>query len=88
MQFIRAFMSHGHFGASLDPLNLNEQIGNISETQYSHVSNAQKRLHDYRSYGFTEQDLERTFFVDLPQLGGIFGQNKVWKLLRIWLEHF
>lgn len=76
-------MTHGHFGASLDPLNLRETIGDISQTQYSHISDQLRELLDYNKYGFTEADLDRTFYVDLPQLGGILAKQKLWKLRDI-----
>lgn len=35
---------------------------------------------DYKFYGFTEADLERHFFIDLPSLSGIVSHKKEWKL--------
>jgi 2-oxoglutarate dehydrogenase E1 component len=35
---------------------------------------------DYRTYGFTEQDLEKSFFIDLPNQGAILSRTKDWKL--------
>jgi 2-oxoglutarate dehydrogenase complex dehydrogenase (E1) component-like enzyme len=32
-QLIRAYMTHGHFGADLDPLNLAEAYGNYGATE-------------------------------------------------------
>jgi 2-oxoglutarate dehydrogenase E1 component len=38
---------------------------------------------DPEFYGFTEKDMERTFYVDVPQLGGILAKKKSWKLREI-----
>ena len=35
---------------------------------------------DYRSYGFTEADLDREFYVDAPELAGLLRKKKIWKL--------
>lgn len=35
---------------------------------------------DYKTYGFTEQDLEKTYFIDLPNQGAILSKTKDWKL--------
>lgn len=32
-QFIRAYMTHGHFKADLDPLNMEEQYGELGVAQ-------------------------------------------------------
>jgi 2-oxoglutarate dehydrogenase E1 component len=34
-------------------------------------------------YGFTQEDLEREFFIDLPHESKILQQKKVWKLKEI-----
>ena len=50
LRLIRAYRVNGHLIANLDPLNLNEK-------------NYHPEL-DYRSYGFTDNDLDREIFVD------------------------
>ena len=35
---------------------------------------------DYKHYGFTEADLDREFYVDIPELAGILSRKKNWKL--------
>ena len=50
LRLIRAYRVNGHLIANLDPLNLHEK-------------NYHPEL-DYRSYGFTDNDLDREIFVD------------------------
>ena len=77
MQFIRAYMTHGHLKADLDPLGLAE-INNFYHKGLEH-----RKLTDYREYGFTDEDLDRTFYVDVPQLGGILARQKIWTLREL-----
>jgi 2-oxoglutarate dehydrogenase E1 component len=46
-----------------------------------------RALLDYRTYGFTEADLDRTFTIDLPHSGAILASKKQWKL-RDLLESY
>ncbi len=38
---------------------------------------------DYKFYGFTEKDLDRTFYVDSTYLGGILSKKKEWQLKEL-----
>jgi 2-oxoglutarate dehydrogenase E1 component len=57
LQLIRAYRVRGHLEADLDPLGL-EKRGPYPEL-------------DYRSYGFTEADLDRAIFIN-----GLFGRDR------------
>jgi len=69
MAMIRAFMSHGHLEADLDPLELDKIYsadgGKVGDS-YARPAADMRRLVDYRFYGFTEADLDRHFYIDLP----------------------
>lgn len=71
-------MTHGHLNSDIDPLRL----ADIATDKY--VKGLEHRkLVDYKTYGFTEQDLERSFYVDVPQLGGILARQKIWTLREL-----
>lgn len=79
MQLIRAYMTHGHLSSDVDPLELAktyaEQVG-----EKFNPGARQKSLLDPAFYGFTAEDLDREFYVDISNLGGILGKQKNWKL--------
>ena len=83
MMLVRAYMTHGHMLADVDPLKLYEtydskfpQFAGKFKLPQTSVNN----LLDYKSYGFSDADLQREFYVDLPEMGGLFGRKKNWKL--------
>lgn len=83
MMLVRAYMTHGHMLADVDPLKLYEtynqkfpELAGKFKLPQTGVNN----LLDYKSYGFSDADLQREFYVDLPEMGGLFGRKKNWKL--------
>jgi hypothetical protein len=77
------FMVRGHMLADVDPLKLYEtynqkfpELAGKFKLPQTGVNN----LLDYKSYGFSDADLQREFYVDLPEMGGLFGRKKNWKL--------
>ena len=67
MAMIRAFMTHGHLEADLDPLDLDKVCveGKVGDS-YARPAAEMRKLVDYRFYGFSEADLDRHFYIDLP----------------------
>lgn len=65
---LRAFMTHGHLVADIDPLKLKEH--------YKDSPSLSKKFHfpdekllgllDPASYGFTEADMDREFNIQMP----------------------
>ena len=83
MALIRAFMTYGHLEADLDPLQIEKVYKDISiagDVFNPGQRNKMKELIDPSFYGFTEQDLDRTFYVDIHQMGGIISRQKTWVL--------
>lgn len=83
MQLIRIYMSHGHLSADLDPLNMRDSYPRVDDSPYSLITTRDLDLLNPAHYGFHEEDMERTFNVDLPQLGGLLARKKQWKLREI-----
>lgn len=78
----RAFQTHGHLVADVDPLNMkhvyanNESLGK----KYRFPQQELLSLLDYKSYGFTEADLDREFYIHSVEKGSIRDQRRSWKL--------
>ena len=74
-------MSHGHLDADVDPLGLAQAYKNQEGVGQKFAPGARlKELIDPTFYGFSEADLERDFYVDVNQMGGVLGRQKDWKL--------
>jgi 2-oxoglutarate dehydrogenase E1 component len=83
LALIRAYMTHGHFKADVDPLKLGEVYGSGINAIFKNPGEQYKKLLDIEHYGFTEADLGKTFHVHLPQWGGLLGQKTEWTLAEI-----
>jgi len=81
---VRAFMTHGHLKADLDPLQLDNAYAEMDlGGTYGHPNAEMQKLIDYTYYGFTEADLDRSFYIDVPELGGILSKKKEWTLREL-----
>ena len=78
---IRSFQTYGYLGAKLDPL---EQFSE-SDLKRFRVFSQNKHM-DYKSYGFSEADLDKEFVVKTEGLTGILSESKPLKLRNI-IEH-
>ena len=78
-------MTHGHMIANVDPLKLYETYRNFATyaEKFKIPEEQLKSLVSYKTYGFTEADLERDFYVDAPQLAGLLSRKKNWKLKEL-----
>ena len=67
-RLVRAYYSHGHLKADIDPLHMRTVYKDNPELlkKFRFASDEDLSVLDYRTYGFTESDLEKTFFIDLP----------------------
>ena len=84
MALARAYMSHGHLSAKVDPLELDEVFAEMDlGKKYGHTSKAGNILCDYKHWGLTDADLDRTFYIDVPQLAGLLQKKKEWTLREI-----
>lgn len=78
-------MTHGHMKADIDPLQLYETYKHFPTfaSKFKLPMTQVDDLLDYKAYGFTEQDLDREFHVDAPQLAGLLKRKKQWKLREL-----
>jgi 2-oxoglutarate dehydrogenase complex dehydrogenase (E1) component-like enzyme len=65
---LKAYETVGHLVADLDPLQIIEvyKDNKAIQEKYFVPSQSLKDSLDYKCYGFTEQDLEREFHIELP----------------------
>lgn len=82
MSILRAYMTHGHLMADTDPLGLKDHYAHEPElaAKFHFPTQDLLDLVNYRKYGFSDADLDRTFHVNAMELGGIFTRQKDWKL--------
>lgn len=85
MILIRAFMTHGHLIAHLDPLDLYSTYKQFPDyiSKFKIPDPANTKLVDHKYYGFTDEDLEREFYIDAPELAGLLTKKKNWKLKEL-----
>jgi 2-oxoglutarate dehydrogenase E1 component len=75
-------MSNGHFIADLDPLHLKEAYAEVGSNFGTSNADNEACL-DYHSYGFTEQDLDKELYIDIPEWGGLLATKKNWTLREL-----
>lgn len=80
MQLIRAYMTHGHLDADVDPLELEKAYAEAGVASKFQPGPRMKQLLDPAFYGFTAADLDREFHVDVQNMGGVLSQQKTWVL--------
>lgn len=68
VMLVRAYQVNGHFAATLDPLGLDARPKNLEL--------------DPASYGFTEADLDREFFLGTWSMSGFLSENRPIRTLR------
>lgn len=66
-------MTHGHMLANLDPLELEKEYASMASLseKFKFPDQSLRALVDYKTYGFTDADLDRDFYVDAPMLAGL-----------------
>ena len=89
MMLIRAYTTHGHLKADVDPLKLFESYKHFPTyaEKFKITQASSSNLLDYKAYGFTEADLDREFYVDAPELSGLMSRKKNW-ILRELIESY
>ena len=82
---LRAFMTHGHFSADIDPLQLGKHYKDSPSVaaKYRFPDESLKHMTNPKTYGFTEADLEKEIFYKSPFGGTIVQQKSKWKLREL-----
>ena len=81
--YIRAFMTHGHIFADIDPLKLDEALDSISASKYQTTKYEIKDLLNVEYWGFSQTDLDKTFYIDDQYFGGVLATKKHWTLREL-----
>ena len=84
MGLVRAYMNYGHLSSSVDPLELETTFAEQDlGKKYGATGYSGKLLLDFRHWGLTESDLDKSFYMDVPQLGGLLQKKKEWTLREL-----
>lgn len=78
IELVRGYQSRGHEFASIDPLKLPDDSPFVSAPR----RDARRRPIDYKSYGFTEKDLDRRFDCRVPGVTGFLSPDRPQTTLR------
>ena len=76
--FLRAFMTHGHLVADIDPLKLKEHYRDSPSLaqKFRFPSDELLSLLDPLHYGFTDEDMKREFSIRTAAGGSTIMQRK------------
>ena len=79
---LRGFMTHGHFVADVDPLELAKHYASFPSLSKKYRFPDQTLLDKTNpaSYGFTEADLDKEIYYKSPFGGKIVQKQSKWKL--------
>ena len=86
---VRSFQVRGHYMCKLDPLGINNANLHVDKFQYrgsSEQAESTPKFLDYRTYGFTEADLDKTFWLHADvggKAGGLIGSGTKMTLREI-----
>lgn len=78
IQLVRGYQGRGHEFAQIDPLGLPHEFPFVSTAR----RDARHIPIDYKSYGFTEQDLDRLFDCRVPGVTGFLSADRPQITLR------
>lgn len=78
LNLVRSYQTVGHERAKVDPLELYETYGNILQVGRRRKVNTQRL--DFRFHGFTDDHLNKEYFIDSSYQRGLLSMKKNWKL--------
>jgi 2-oxoglutarate dehydrogenase complex dehydrogenase (E1) component-like enzyme len=79
---LHAYETLGHLVADIDPLRIAEYYkdNEAMQDKFFVPQDSLVEQLSYKNYGFTEADLEREFYIEMPHQSSILQQKKLWKL--------
>lgn len=83
MTYVRAFYTHGHLNADVDPLELDKVYSADLVEKFNTQRSDIKQLLDHHTHGFSELDLDRTFTIDYAHLDGLIATKAKWTLREL-----
>jgi len=86
---VRSYQARGHYMCKLDPLGIND--ANLHVDKFAYRGSAEQadsvpKFLSYKTYGFSDQDLERSFYLNANVgggKGGLVGSGQLMKLKDI-----
>ena len=86
---VRSYQVRGHYMCKLDPLGINDANLHVDKFAYRGSANQAEsvpKFLDYKTYGFTEKDLDRQFYLNANVgggMGGLIGTGQLMPLREI-----
>lgn len=78
LNLVRSYQTVGHEQANTDPLKLMETYGHVMQIGKKKKMNKQRL--DYRFHGFTDEHLDKEYYIDSNYHRGFLAVKKNWKL--------
>jgi 2-oxoglutarate dehydrogenase E1 component len=76
-------MTHGHMKARVDPLELDRFYRQELGQSYKKSGHELLTLLDYKSHGFSDADLKKSYHINFPYWGGLLAKKNEWTLEEI-----
>ena len=87
---VRSYQARGHYMCKLDPLGINDANLHVDKFAYrggQEQADSVPKFLSYKTYGFTEKDLDRNFYLNASVAGsgsgGLIGSGQQLKLREI-----
>lgn len=76
-------MTHGHMFANLDPLQMEKAYDDKITSKYNTAKYEVQDLLNVEYWGFSKEDLDKSFKIDAHLIGGVLATKNEWTLREI-----